>query len=361
MYTFYPRKSRKPTKQVRVLCGDRFGDTHSAQKTLQTILQTTNPEDIDEYFIKQLSQVDYLYIKFKTVNTAIQLQQKPEFTSRKLQYYDLVAKHKSLYAPQPISSPKSIPGLEITENFLTNSEANFLISSVDKLPWEEKKDYKCVKESNKGNPLALRRVQHYGVPFRRTINNPLDTPENNSLPEFSDIIVSKLHALGLSETGFDQLTVNDYPPMAGIVSHIDSHSAFEDCIAAISVGCGIAMRFIKRFPGERKIDQTAEIWLPANSLLVLRGEARYCWEHGISTRISDQVGEQLVMRERRVSFTFRASKKEEKCKCDFSSFCDNKTGKERTLPSRIADAVPMQRPPKFTKPTTCTASLKDIF
>jgi alkylated DNA repair dioxygenase AlkB len=45
--------------------------------------------------------------------------------------------------------------------------------------------------------------------------------------------------------------------------------------------------------------------LPARSLLVLSGDARYGWQHGIAPRRSDRIDGQLVQRGRRVSLTFR--------------------------------------------------------
>lgn len=47
------------------------------------------------------------------------------------------------------------------------------------------------------------------------------------------------------------------------------------------------------------------VWLPRRSLLVLQGDARYTWSHGISPRKFDKVQGELIARQRRVSFTFR--------------------------------------------------------
>ena len=56
-----------------------------------------------------------------------------------------------------------------------------------------------------------------------------------------------------------------------------------------------------------KSDKTKKIpvWLAPKSLVVLSGEARYEWLHGIPARISDVWDEQKHDRERRVSLTFR--------------------------------------------------------
>jgi alkylated DNA repair protein alkB family protein 8 len=47
------------------------------------------------------------------------------------------------------------------------------------------------------------------------------------------------------------------------------------------------------------------IYLPNRSLLILSGDARYKWLHGIRPRKSDKVNGLLIPRQRRVSFTFR--------------------------------------------------------
>ena len=52
-------------------------------------------------------------------------------------------------------------------------------------------------------------------------------------------------------------------------------------------------------------DERVPVWLPPRSLLVLRGEARYEWSHGIAPRKLDRVGGQLTRRGTRVSLTFR--------------------------------------------------------
>lgn len=55
--------------------------------------------------------------------------------------------------------------------------------------------------------------------------------------------------------------------------------------------------------------QQISVLLPRRSLLIMTGESRYLWSHGITPRKSDIIttadGLDLVMRETRVSFTFR--------------------------------------------------------
>jgi len=85
------------------------------------------------------------------------------------------------------------------------------------------------------------------------------------------------------------------------------------------------------------------VWLPPRSLLMMGGEARYCWSHGITPRHCDTVphrvlglelgmeGLTLAHRDTRVSLTFRKTFKGP-CSCPYPEYCDrasySKQGKE---------------------------------
>merc|ERR1712176_947260 len=65
------------------------------------------------------------------------------------------------------------------------------------------------------------------------------------------------------------------------------------------------------------------VWLPANSLLLLRGEARYAWQHGIVARTTDCISEgEIVPRGRRVSLTFRTARSQP-CNCKWPLLCNS--------------------------------------
>jgi len=74
--------------------------------------------------------------------------------------------------------------------------------------------------------------------------------------------------------------------------------------------------------GEQKID----IFLPTKSLLIMTGEARYAWTHGICARHSDviKMGNGTTTQERdiRVSFTFRKVRYGDCC-CSFKEYCNS--------------------------------------
>lgn len=75
----------------------------------------------------------------------------------------------------------------------------------------------------------------------------------------------------------------------------------------------------------KKDDQKIDVLLPARSLLIMTGEARYAWTHGICPRHNDIIktesGTTTQERGTRVSFTFRKVRRGECC-CDFKDYCD---------------------------------------
>lgn len=119
-----------------------------------------------------------------------------------------------------------------------------------------------------------------------------------------------------------QAIINLYRPGEGIAPHIDLLNRFGDGIVGVSLGGGMAMRFERAQEGagaesEGQVGPPYEVWLPPRSVLVLAGEARYEWTHGIAPRTRDRVevedagrsgsgsGWQWQERGVRVSVTFR--------------------------------------------------------
>jgi len=79
----------------------------------------------------------------------------------------------------------------------------------------------------------------------------------------------------------------------GLSPHIDTHSAFEDCIFSLSLAGPCIMEFRRYSVSTWKASTTdAEksgdsscikkaLYLPPRSMLLLSGEARYAWNHYI--------------------------------------------------------------------------------
>lgn len=113
---------------------------------------------------------------------------------------------------------------------------------------------------------------------------------------------------------------------------MDTHSAFEDTILSLSLGAKTVMDF--KHPDGR----TVAVVLPERSLLVMKGESRYLWTHGITPRkfdvvpvtevegpgvlTSDMSNLTLSRRGTRTSLTFRKIR-HTPCNCAYPSVCDS--------------------------------------
>lgn len=62
--------------------------------------------------------------------------------------------------------------------------------------------------------------------------------------------------------------------------------------------------------------------LPRRSLIIMTGEARYCWQHAITHRRTDKINGRMVKRQRRVSLTFRRVRRDPCC-CSYPDYCDS--------------------------------------
>lgn len=228
-----------------------------------------------------------------------------------------------------------IPGCSVITSFISPEEELYLLG-------EETGGIASISNEQWITYLT-RRVQHYGLIFNyRTLM--LDyTTEIAPIPESLEFITNKLDLFlksSTAETGeptvpLTQLTINEYCAGQGIAPHIDTGSCFGEEIFILSIGSGIVMKMCERISDDQtqrsnsvknknsilEDDETNNnssdrknnnlnrrkkfVWLPARSLLILRGDARHKWSHGIGMRKCDKVNGLLIPRQRRVSFTFR--------------------------------------------------------
>ena len=179
-----------------------------------------------------------------------------------------------------------IDGLGYVKNYITEDQHDWLLTKIDKHEWLT--DLK-------------RRVQHYGFKYdykARKVNYDMRIGE---LPEWLKRLSQKLHKDEHMPEVADQVIINEYEPGEGISSHIDCEPCFEGTIVSLSLGSGCVMNFTNKFDKTEKI----AVWLEPRSLVVLNGEARHEWLHGIPARKSDVWDGQKLERQRRVSLTFR--------------------------------------------------------
>lgn len=139
-----------------------------------------------------------------------------------------------------------------------------------------------------------RRTQHYGYKYDYRLRSINEKQKTKQFPEWMKSLAfeaghSVSHMLHCPWPQFDQCIVNEYEEGQGIAPHIDCQPCFEDIIVTISLGAEYVMDF-RNFKTKEK--QT--LLLEAGSLLVLAGESRYDWTHGIKPQ-----------KGARVSITFR--------------------------------------------------------
>ena len=180
----------------------------------------------------------------------------------------------------------AIDGLQYIEDYITEAQHDWVLARIDEHPWLD--DLK-------------RQVQHYGFKYNYKARKVDMDMHIGELPEWLNRLSEKLYEDGYMPEVADQVIVNEYLPGQGIASHIDCEPCFKDTIASLSLGSGCVMNFTNKFDKTKKIP----VWLEPRSLVVLSGEARHEWLHGIPARKSDEWDEQKHDRQRRVSLTFR--------------------------------------------------------
>jgi alkylated DNA repair dioxygenase AlkB len=172
----------------------------------------------------------------------------------------------------------AVLGLRYHEDFISPSEEEELLAAVELEEWSYQ---------------WQRRTQFYGVQYlpgdARGVKRPL--------PAWSDPFRRRLFEEGVTPSVPNQLGVNEYLPGQGIAGHVDFLGG---SVVSLSLGSGCVMEFTRD-----DLPYAPWVYLPRRSIVVLTGEARHDWKHGIPRRKSDVVNGKSLPRSRRVSITFR--------------------------------------------------------
>jgi alkylated DNA repair dioxygenase AlkB len=170
-----------------------------------------------------------------------------------------------------------VPGFSYYDAVLSPAdEADIVLRVENEGRWEQ--DYQ-------------RRAQRYGFGYEydtKTLTKI--TPVPSWLLEWAVLFCDR----GWMRAPADQVTVQEYRPGAGIGDHCDDRLCFGPDIATISLLAPCTYRLTQR--KERQMHVRV---LQPRSVVVLQGDARRIWKHGILTTKTDAI------RERRLSLTFR--------------------------------------------------------
>ena len=255
--------------------------------------------------------INYGYIAFTDTESAAQAHETFNQVTTKLPFQPKPHPIALQYTPLHFHELKLIEGatcdLQIPVNGLTKIN-EYISQEYEELIVEE-------LDKNKWEALTNRRVQHYGFDFVYGANNVNPDEPSKPMPEWIQPLLDQLYEK--YNLQFDQLTVNEYLPGNSIPPHIDSHSPFEETIAAVSLLSPIAMLF-------RKDNEDHNLFIEPRSLVVMQDEARYTWKHAITQRKYDILNGNVVFRNRRISLTFRKLRNKP-CECRFPEYCDRNT------------------------------------
>jgi alkylated DNA repair dioxygenase AlkB len=179
----------------------------------------------------------------------------------------------------------AIEGLNYVAEFIDRPAQQLLLAEIDRQPWLTD---------------LQRRVQHYGYKYDYKARKIDRSMYLGALPIWSRSLAERLLAEGYMQDISDQLIVNEYEPGQGIAAHVDCIPCFGSIVCSLTLGSHCVME-LTEVAGLR----SESLLLACGSLLVLAGESRYDWKHGIPARKSDKFDGQSSRRDRRVSLTFR--------------------------------------------------------
>jgi alkylated DNA repair dioxygenase AlkB len=180
-------------------------------------------------------------------------------------------------------SSVEVPGFILRRDYLDRAEEESLLAAIEKGEWDTE---------------WRRRVQRYGMSYGKGTQRII-------AGEFPAWLVPLAERVGV-DAGMgkfpENCVINEYLPGQGIAPHKD-YAAFGDRVACVSLGSDVVLDFLSADRKER-----VSVDVPARSLWVISGEARWKWLHGIAPRLTDVVGGVKRARGRRVSVTFRVAK-----------------------------------------------------
>lgn len=216
--------------------------------------------------------------------------------------------------------------INVTNNTDLNRDDFFYLENFNKLSQRLIEFIEIELKNQKNMYKISRRTLHYSNRFDYVTQEvvPAEKPLNGILLELIKLVRTTLAEYGYLINGsIDQVTINEYRPGQGIGFHIDAHRGFGDFIIIVSLNSDICFELRKsafEFCYFKKY-----IHVRKDSLLFLKGDLRYEYEHGIVPRKIDVVDDEVINRGTRYSITLRKARKSEnmfECCCKDKKKCD---------------------------------------
>lgn len=182
----------------------------------------------------------------------------------------------------------SIKGLSYYPDFLTKEEEEKLIKKIYKSEWDTR---------------LSRRVQHYGHLYEYNHVNNNNANEAPDIPKWIIKLYNKIvehNIIPEIDISKLQVIVNEYTPGQGIGKHIDDPKKFGNWIISVSLGSGCEIVF-----ENKKTKELHKKYVDKCSLYKMELDARYLWTHQIMSKKTDEVNENIINRDTRISITFR--------------------------------------------------------
>lgn len=201
---------------------------------------------------------------------------------------DLFQAHKT-NRELTFENAEAIKGLKLHFDFINDAEEKKLITNIDNNEWLA--DLK-------------RRVQHYGYKYDYKARRIDKSFYIGNIPDWMNFLSARMIEKGIIGFTPDQAIINEYVDDQGIAAHIDCEPCFDDTIISISLGGSCVFNFEREPNSKEKIP----FFLEAKTLVVMTGESRFNWYHGIPSRKSDDFNGTKHKRGRRISITFRKVK-----------------------------------------------------
>ena len=209
----------------------------------------------------------------------------------------------------PIST--AVPGVSVLPSFITHIEEVTILSFLARQQWRTDLSRRtihyggtyCIMPPRSASPGTKKRIE----------NNIITAPP---IPETLTFLTDRMasHGLYSADQKPEYIIVNEYLAGHGISAHIEKFR-FDEPVCGLTLGDGDHLRFHEldepddgsvrtgKAAKAARTGRKADVWMPSRSLLVMKGEGRWKWQHEIVRGRKKHDGF------KRTSLTFRVEKR----------------------------------------------------